>query len=322
MKYTQELKNEEAQFLIYLLESFGYILEFDQGIKFFLGSGILKRVNGILAKHKDPIFSEFKHRINSLCLEFEAKLTMNHDGKAEGITEEIIYVAHNFLSSDVFEEVKFSVMTLMSCTILLEGKEQCTNYKDQQILKDLISLLPNPDQNLHRYVKNTILNISEYPPGVKHITVFLAPQFDYLDEIFGIKIVKWLALMLPKANELIQPPILPTENFNQLKLYCQNICNLIKNHKDQIRTAIQDTSRLADRIIPFLLVKTEKNFQELVAQTLFLIVNSDIAGKEVNAKEEIRNYLEQNGDVRHPTYNTTLNEEVCNFVRLYQALEK
>jgi len=27
MKYTEELKDEEAQFMIYLLESFGYLLE-------------------------------------------------------------------------------------------------------------------------------------------------------------------------------------------------------------------------------------------------------------------------------------------------------
>jgi hypothetical protein len=322
LKYTEELKDEEAQFMIYLLESFGYILEFDQGITFFLGSGILNRVNSILAKHTETIFSEFKHRIHSLCLEFETKFTMNHDGKEEGITEEIIYTAYKFLHSSIFEEVKFAVMTLMSCSILLEGKQQCTNYNDQQILKDLTSLLPHPDKNLHRYVKNTLLNISEYPPGVQHITILLAPHFEFLDEIFGIKIVKWLALMLPKANELIQPPIEPTENFSQLKLYCQDICSLIKNHKDQVKIAIQDTVRLTERIIPFLLVKTEKNFQELVAQTLLLICNADIAGKEVNAKEEIRNYLENYGEVRHPTFNTTLNDELSNFTRLSQALEK
>jgi len=322
MKYTEELKDEEAQFMIYLLESFGYLLEFDQGIEFFLGSGILKRVNSILAKHEETIFKEFKNRINSLCLEFEVKFTMNHDGKEEGITEEIIFTAYKFLHSQVFEEVKFAVMTIMSCTILLEGKQQCADYLDQQILKDLTSLLPHSDKNLHRYVKNAITNISEYPPGVKHLTILLAPHFEYLDEIYGIRIVKWLALMVPKANELIAPPILPTENFSQLKLYCQDICSLIKNHKDQVKVAIQDTVRLTERILPFLLVKTEKNFQELVAQTLLLLCNTDIAGKEVNAKDEIRNYIEQYGDVKHPVYNTTLNDEISNFTRLCQALEK
>jgi len=71
---------------------------------------------------------------------------MNHDGKEEGITEEIIYTAYKFLHSPIFEEAKFAVMTLMSCTILLEGKQQCTNYNDQQILKDLTSLLSHPDK--------------------------------------------------------------------------------------------------------------------------------------------------------------------------------
>lgn len=322
MKYTEQLDDKEAQFLVYLLESFGYILEFDQGITFFLKSGILKRVNSILAKHNDSIFSEYKSRINSLCLEFEMKFTMNHDGKAEGIEEKIIFVACNFLHSKVFEEVKFAVMTLMSCTILLEGKEQCTNFLDQQIIKDLISLLPHDNANLHRYVKNTILNISEYPPGVKYITTFLASQFEYLDEIFGIQNVKCLAKMLPKANELLNPPILPTENFNELKLYCQDVCNLIKNHKDQVKIAVQDTVHLAERIVPFLLVKTEKSFQELVAHTLFLICNTEIAGKDVNAREEIKKYVRLYGDVKHPQFNTSLNEELHNFARLGQVLEK
>lgn len=128
--------------------------------------------------------------------------------------------------------------------------------------------------------------------------------------------------MLPKANELIQPPILPTENFAELKLYCQDICNLIKNHKEQVKIAIQDTVRLAERILPFLLVKTEKSFQELVAHTLFLICNTEIAGKDVKAKEELRTYVTQHGDIKHPTLHTTLNDEIRNFPRLYQALEK
>ena len=128
--------------------------------------------------------------------------------------------------------------------------------------------------------------------------------------------------MVPKANELIAPPILPAETFSQLKLYCHDICSLIKNHKDQVKVAIQDTVRLTERILPFLLVKTEKSFQELVAQTLLLLCNTDIAGKEVNAKDEIRNYIEQYGEVKHPTFHTTLNDEISNFTRLCQALEK
>jgi hypothetical protein len=134
--------------------------------------------------------------------------------------------------------------------------------------------------------------------------------------------VRHLYKLIPKVNELIAPPILPTENFEKLKLYCTNICNLIKNHKEQVKIAIQETVRLAERLIPFLLVKNEKQFQELVANTLFLLCNTEIAEKEPNARDELRNYLDQYGDVNHPIFNTNLNNEVYKFPKLYQFLEK
>jgi len=287
-----------------------------------LKTGILKRINSILDKKDETVFLEHKHRMHSLCLEFEMKFTMNHEGKAEGIAEEIIFTACKFLKSNVFDEVKYSVMVLMSCTILLEGKVQCAKYPDHKIILDLIELLYNPEKNLHRYVKNAILNISEYPLGAEILTVHLSPHFEFLDEIFGIKMVKHLSRLIPKENELTEPPILPSETFNELRLYCQNICNLIKNHKEQVKVAIQETVKLAERLIPFLLVKTEKIFQELVANTLYLICNVEIADKEPNAREELRNYIEQYGDVQHPIFNTSLSNEVFKFPRVYQFLEK
>jgi hypothetical protein len=321
LKYSDGFKDQEGPFLIYLLEAFGYILEIDNGIEFFLKTGILKRVNSILDSKDKPIFLEYKNRIHSLCLEFEMKFTMNHDGKSEGIEEEIIFTACKFLKSDNFEEVKFSVMVLMSCTILLEGKVQCSKYPDHKIILDLIDLLNHQDKNLHRYVKNAIINISEYPLGAEILTVHLSPHFQYLDEIFGISMVRHLSKLLPKQNELLEPPILPSENFEQLKLYCQNICNLIKNHKDQVKVGIQETIRLTERLIPFLLVKNEKGFQELVSNTLYLICNTEIAYGQPSAREELRNYLDQYGNVQHSTFNTSLNNEISKFTRLHPFLE-
>ena len=134
--------------------------------------------------------------------------------------------------------------------------------------------------------------------------------------------VRHLSKLLPKENELIEPPILPLELFDKLKIYCYNICNLIKNHKEQVKIAIQDTVRLAERLIPFLLAKNEKSLQELIANTLYLLCNTEIADKEPNAREELRNYLDQYGEVNHPSFNTNLNNEVYKFPRLYQFLEK
>lgn len=49
-KYSNEPQVSEARFLIYLLETMGYILQFDKGIEFFVGSGIMKRCNELLLK--------------------------------------------------------------------------------------------------------------------------------------------------------------------------------------------------------------------------------------------------------------------------------
>ncbi len=68
---------------------FFYKARIDPGVEFFLKTGILRRVNDILKKKDEKTFQEYKTRIHQLALEFEMKFTMNHDGKAEGITEEV-----------------------------------------------------------------------------------------------------------------------------------------------------------------------------------------------------------------------------------------
>ena len=45
MKYTAEPKLEEAKYIIMLLEIYVYILQYDNGIEFFIGKGIVTRLN-------------------------------------------------------------------------------------------------------------------------------------------------------------------------------------------------------------------------------------------------------------------------------------
>ena len=64
-KYTKEQDIVEAQFLIYLLESMNNLLKFDEGIEYFIGTGIMKRCNEILLREDKP-FCEFDTRIRFL----------------------------------------------------------------------------------------------------------------------------------------------------------------------------------------------------------------------------------------------------------------
>lgn len=67
LQYSEILMEENGHFLISLMESFINIFQYDNGIQFFLGSGLMKRLNLILTS---PTFIEFKekfsHRINYL----------------------------------------------------------------------------------------------------------------------------------------------------------------------------------------------------------------------------------------------------------------
>ena len=44
-KYTEKMTRELAKFNIYLLEAFSRILEYDNGIKYFVNCGVVKRMN-------------------------------------------------------------------------------------------------------------------------------------------------------------------------------------------------------------------------------------------------------------------------------------
>ncbi len=64
-----------------------------------------------------------------------AKITVNPDGKQEAIEERVIETANNFLKQNNPEEVHYAVVLIMNCTIHLEGKKQCVEYRDNIVIK-------------------------------------------------------------------------------------------------------------------------------------------------------------------------------------------
>ena len=85
LKYSDALEESNIKFIIYLLESFTKVLEYDNGIEFFLSSGVVKRMNDILKEGGVAKLSPLATRINYLTLECLAKVCSNHQGKVEGI---------------------------------------------------------------------------------------------------------------------------------------------------------------------------------------------------------------------------------------------
>ena len=67
LKYTTSPKIEEAQFVIMILEAFLRVLEYDNGIVFFVRTGIVARLNEILRNDNDSFFDrQWSLRINYL----------------------------------------------------------------------------------------------------------------------------------------------------------------------------------------------------------------------------------------------------------------
>ena len=66
-------------FLIYLLEAFTNILQYDNGIEHFLGTGMVQRLHYILQRINRTENDE--SRMNYLCLDCLAKISVNMKGK-------------------------------------------------------------------------------------------------------------------------------------------------------------------------------------------------------------------------------------------------
>lgn len=128
------------KFTVYLLEAFAKIVEFDNGIHFFLNCGIIKRFVEIL--HAEDYYDvKYMQRITYLCLEVLAKICSNHMGKEEAIRESAIRIANQYLDSPLERESYFATILLMNCAINLEGKKQCVHVPNDEIISKLITLL-------------------------------------------------------------------------------------------------------------------------------------------------------------------------------------
>lgn len=91
------------KFAVYLLEAFAKIVEYDNGIYFFLKCGIIRRFIEILSKD-DYYDVKYTERIIYLCLEVLAKVCSNHDGKDEAIKENVIKIVNRYLDSPLEKE--------------------------------------------------------------------------------------------------------------------------------------------------------------------------------------------------------------------------
>lgn len=128
--------------------------------------------------------------------------------------------------------------------------------------------------------------------------------------------IKHLAVELPKFAELSQPPLLPADKAEELKVYANAIGYFMKKYDDAVKYACENTFKLSERLLPFLLYKNEKNLQDVTANALYKICKQD----ETN-KGYLREYIEKVGDVKVPTIGTSISSELAKFGKLCQVLD-
>lgn len=104
----------------------------------------------------------------------------------------------------------------MLTSIHLNGKKQCIydskGHVSTDIIVRLINLLSSSDESLRKDVIECLRIISQLKDTFLAITEYMAREghLQFLDEIFGSRVVVSLADLLPEIRELEQPPILPS----------------------------------------------------------------------------------------------------------------
>jgi len=122
----KEVKYEEAQYLIHLLEAFVNVTFSDLGIGTLVGRDAVKQFNKLVGEDgvEERLRDKFP-KIAELCLRTLGNISVNHDGKEECIEHRVIATCYKYLAltkKRSYEDALNTSLILMSCSIHLEGK--------------------------------------------------------------------------------------------------------------------------------------------------------------------------------------------------------
>ena len=140
-------------------------------------------------------------------------------------------------------------------------------------------------------------------------------------QIFGCQSIVSLARLLPGTQNLDNPPITSPYALKKAKIYVNAIAYFIKKDGDEaLKVATQEVVKIAELLVPYLLVTTDVRLQENVANTLHAICTcneselngtDNVTGKSYNYNGQILiKYCEKYGDVKDNFYSTNLSNEI------------
>ena len=201
----KEFKTEYSKYFLYLFEAFVNLTEYDQGIYPILPTGLIKRLVKILKKKYKNNFGHITKQIKELVLKILGNVSVNHNGKEEGVKCKVIKGVWKYLNSSILNEKVYASLAIMNLTIHLKGKKQAVKFEKMDlpaILIALINKLLEKHEPLRNNCKIALLNISELPKGFLKIVEHIADKIDIMDELLGFRAIRGLAELLPFARDL------------------------------------------------------------------------------------------------------------------------
>ena len=77
-------------------------------------------------------------------------------------------------------------------------------------------------------------------------------HLQFLDEIFGSRVVVSLADLLPATRDLEQPPILPSLKVKEYKTYSKALNYFLSRYEEAVEIALEETVDIVLKLLPFL----------------------------------------------------------------------
>lgn len=278
-----------GQYILYLLEAFVSITEYEDGIK----SSILEQtmVESLVRSLNSPkSFGPHKDIISEKALNVLAHIALDHQGKEQAAEAESIKAAAEYLQRNCSQEQKrLASALIMLVTINLTGKHQCVSYVDSEskpiVIRRLFNLLRETDADTRANAKQALLNIADLPEGFQKTTAEVCVNFDILDELFTFRAAKPLLSLLPKITDYPHPPYLIGKLLPLHRLYLETLHRLMEKYDEAITQAV-DTVNPATKLAPFLAAKGKASKDAV--NCLELICQRDLFNKEL-----LRKFLNQ-----------------------------
>lgn len=197
----------------------------------------------------------------------------------------------------------------MFCSINLKGKKQCiydSEGVNRSIIQSLYALLISDDLTIRLNCIETLRSIAQLKDGFLAIASEMGwENKDYLEEIFGPKVVVAMAELLPKPRSLPTPPIIEDyENINTFKEYCKTLCHFILKEEAALTIALEETVEVVLKIVPYMIFRGDKELQEACAPTILRICAADHYSVKL-----VRDFLQAYGKVEHPINRASLDSE-------------